>query len=157
MLDTVVKLPPQRTGPHNGTPRMGFTSGGPGVGRKGCCAVGINLNIDNGTAHGEVENWSLGAKGRDDQLCDSGGGHSTPGAECVARLGPLWGKQVAISWSVQHRGRDVVYEGYASVNGGPRQLIARLARFLEMLREGEDKTLGEVDKFIEKDKNVGIA
>lgn len=36
---------------------------------------------------------------------------------------------------------------------GPRGL----ARFLEMLREGEDKTLGEVDTFIEKDKNVGIA
>lgn len=67
------------------------------------------MNIDNGTGHGEVENWAPGAKNRDDVLCDNSGhgSRSIGGARCFGSFGSLWGKAVAIGWQVQHKGKDV--------------------------------------------------
>ncbi|MFY9873942.1 MAG: hypothetical protein WAK17_29915 [Candidatus Nitrosopolaris sp.] len=82
----------QKSGPQTGTNRLEFTSGGSGIGRKGCCGVGTP-----GTAHAEVENWSPGAKGRSDCLCDASGHGGKDcndiNSKCYGGLGPLYGKQ----------------------------------------------------------------
>lgn len=55
----------------NSSNRIEITSGGPGIGEEGgCCGVGMDLNLADGSPHIEIENWSPGAKNRDDPICD---------------------------------------------------------------------------------------
>jgi hypothetical protein len=75
----------------NSSNRIEITSGGPGIGEKdGCCGVGMDLNLEDGSPHIEIENWSPGAKNRDDPICD-GESCRQYGWDGV-RLGNLYGK-----------------------------------------------------------------
>jgi hypothetical protein len=89
----------------NSSNRIEITSSGPGIGEKdGCCGVGMDLNLEDGSPHIEIENWSPGAKNRDDPICD-GESCRQYGWDGV-RLGNLYGKpggqptRVDMTWRV---------------------------------------------------------
>jgi hypothetical protein len=110
-----------------GLDRTVITSGGPGNGREGSCAIGIGLNNSDGSAHAQVEDWYDGRHPHTQCLCDGPCDcHPAQVAWCNdASLGSLYGKDVHLTWMVYHDQQGVHYDGYASVGGGDYQRIVQ--------------------------------
>lgn len=71
----------------------------------------MDLNLEDGLPHIETENWSPGAKGRNDKICDGDDGWDG------VKLGSLYKLRVNIAWKVSHPGGQVRYNAWASANG----------------------------------------
>jgi hypothetical protein len=74
----------------------------------------MDISLVDGSPQIEIENWSPGAKGRDDVLC-SGDRCRQFGWDGV-KLGPLWNSRLNLIWKVSHQGEQVRYDGWASAN-----------------------------------------